>query len=162
MAIKDQFTNYIHNLQNTICATIETLDGKARFEEDRWIREEGGGGITRIMADGAVIEKGGVNTSIVTGNLPVAMQQAFNVAESVFFACGLSLVLHPLNPYVPTVHANYRYFELYDKSGKCLDSWFGGGSDLTPYYLFKEDGKHFHTTRKKRLLCHGLHYCDAY
>jgi coproporphyrinogen III oxidase len=79
------------------------------------------------------------------------MQQAFGVGESNFFACGLSLVIHPLNPYVPTVHANWRYFELYDTEGKILDSWFGGGADLTPYYLFKEDGKHFHSTLKKAM-----------
>jgi coproporphyrinogen III oxidase len=169
MTIKDQFTTYIHQLQNTICAAIEKLDGKAVFVEDRWVREEGGGGITRIMTDGNVIEKGGVNTSIVSGNLPLAMQQAFNVAESDFFACGLSLVLHPLNPFVPTVHANYRYFELYDKSGNQLDSWFGGGSDLTPYYLFKEDGKHFHTTLKNAMDAFGTdlypkykQHCDEY
>ena len=169
MTIKDQFTTYIHQLQNTICTAIETLDGKALFVEDRWIREEGGGGITRIMAEGNVIEKGGVNTSIVSGNLPPAMQQAFNVAESLFFACGLSLVLHPINPFVPTVHANYRYFELYDKSGNQLDRWFGGGSDLTPYYIFKEDGRHFHTTLKNAMDAFGeelylkyKQHCDEY
>lgn len=166
---RQRWIEYVHNLQNTICAAIEILDGKAHFAEDRWIREEGGGGITRIMADGNVIEKGGVNTSIVSGNLPVAMQQAFNVAESDFFACGLSLVLHPINPYVPTVHANYRYFELYDKCGNRLDSWFGGGSDLTPYYLYKEDGRHFHTTLKNAMDAFGddwypkyKQHCDEY
>ena len=169
MNIKDQFTSYIHHLQNTICEAIEALDGHSRFEEDHWVREEGGGGITRIMADGNVIEKGGVNTSAVHGNLPAAMQQAFSVPESDFFACGLSLVLHPLNPFVPTVHANYRYFELYDKSGNRLDSWFGGGSDLTPYYLFKEDGRHFHTTLKNAMDNFGAElypkykqHCDEY
>jgi coproporphyrinogen III oxidase len=79
------------------------------------------------------------------------MQEAFNVPESNFFACGLSLVIHPGNPYVPTVHANWRYFELYDQQGSKLDSWFGGGADLTPYYIFKEDGKHFHTTLKQAM-----------
>lgn len=152
MSIKDQFIAYIHNLQNEICAGLEAVDGKARFIEDKWIREEGGGGISRVISDGAVFEKGGVNTSVVQGKLPPAMQHAFNVPESDFFACGLSLVIHPLNPFVPTVHANWRYFELYGKEdGKLLDSWFGGGSDLTPYYIFEEDGKHFHNTLKQAM-----------
>ncbi len=151
MSIKDQFVSYIHNLQDSICAGLEAVDGKAKFIEDKWERPEGGGGKTRVIAGGNVFEKGGVNTSVVYGPLPAAMQQAFNVPESNFFACGLSLVIHPLNPHVPTVHANWRYFELYDNEGKRLDCWFGGGSDLTPYYIYEEDGKHFHTTLKNSI-----------
>ena len=151
MSIKDQFIAYIHGLQDSICAALEGIDGKAKFFEDKWERKEGGGGKTRVIADGNVFEKGGVNTSVVHGALPAAMQQAFGVPDSDFLACGLSLVIHPLNPYVPTVHANWRYFELYDKEGKRLDCWFGGGSDLTPYYIFEEDGKHFHTTLKNAM-----------
>lgn len=151
MSTKTAFIQYIHTLQDRICKALEEADGRAVFAEDRWSREEGGGGITRIIADGAVFEKGGVNTSVVKGVLPPAMQEAFKVGESNFFACGLSLVLHPINPYVPTVHANWRYFELYDKNGGRLDSWFGGGADLTPYYLFKEDAKHFHCTLKNAM-----------
>lgn len=169
MSIKEQFTNYIHNLQDQICAGLERVDGKAKFVEDAWVRPEGGGGKSRVIADGNVFEKGGVNTSIVHGALPAAMQQAFNVPESNFFACGLSLVIHPLNPFVPTVHANWRYFELYDKEGKKLDSWFGGGSDLTPYYLFEEDAIHFHTTLKNAMDPFGAEkypqykkHCDEY
>src|SRR3954462_10057764 len=123
MSIREQFIQYIHGLQDTICAGLEGVDGKARFIEDKWERPEGGGGKTRVIANGRVFEKGGVNTSVVHGSLPAAMQQAMNVPESDFFACGLSLVIHPLNPYVPTVHANWRYFELYAKEGKRLDSW---------------------------------------
>jgi coproporphyrinogen III oxidase len=151
MSIKEQFTSHIHELQNTICAELEKLDGKATFVEDKWERPEGGGGKSRVIADGNVFEKGGVNTSVVYGTLPAAMQQTLGVTDSNFFACGLSLVIHPLNPFVPTVHANWRYFELYDKEGKKVDSWFGGGSDLTPYYIFEEDGKHFHTTLKNAM-----------
>ena len=148
MRIKEQFIQYIHSLQDAICAGLEAADGKAKFIEDKWERPEGGGGKTRVIANGAVFEKGGVNTSVVHGALPAAMQQAFSVQESNFFACGLSLVIHPRNPYVPTVHANWRYFELYDKNGQRLDCWFGGGSDLTPNYIFEEDAKHFHGTLK--------------
>jgi coproporphyrinogen III oxidase len=146
--IKEAFSTYILQLQHDICKGLEEADGKSRFLEDRWERPEGGGGISRVISDGNVFEKGGVNTSVVHGELPKPMQQAFNVEESYFFACGLSLVIHPLNPYVPTVHANWRYFELYDKNGNLKDRWFGGGSDLTPYYIFEEDGRHFHNSLK--------------
>ncbi|MBA3829195.1 MAG: oxygen-dependent coproporphyrinogen oxidase [Taibaiella sp.] len=149
--MKEQFIKYIHALQSTICTALEGIDGHAHFAEDRWERPEGGGGISRTISNGHVFEKGGVNTSVVHGILPLAMQQAFNVPESDFLACGLSLVMHPVNPYVPTVHANWRYFELYDKQGSRLDSWFGGGTDLTPYYIFEEDGRHFHNTLKNTM-----------
>jgi coproporphyrinogen III oxidase len=169
MELKEQFVDYIHTLQDTICAGLEGMDGKAKFKEDKWERPEGGGGRTRVIADGNVFEKGGVNTSVVHGSLPPAMQQAFGVPESDFFACGLSLVIHPLNPYVPTVHANWRYFELYDKAGNKLDAWFGGGSDLTPYYLFEEDAIHFHSTLKNVMEPFGTDkypkfkkHCDEY
>src|SRR4051812_44328205 len=117
MNTKETFNSYILELQNSICSALESVDGKASFIEDPWTREEGGGGISRVISNGNVFEKGGVNTSAVYGTLPAAMQQAFGVPESNFFACGLSLVIHPLNPYVATVHANWRYFELYDRSG---------------------------------------------
>jgi coproporphyrinogen III oxidase len=151
MNIKESFSNYIISLQNTICNALEKIDGNARFIEDKWERPEGGGGVSRVISDGAVFEKGGVNISMVFGKLPETMQQAFAVSENNFFACGLSLVIHPLNPFVPTVHANWRYFEMYDIEGTRIDSWFGGGTDLTPHYIFKEDGKHFHTTLKNTL-----------
>ncbi len=169
MSIRERFTNHIHQLQDKICASLEQMDGKAVFEEDRWERAEGGGGISRVISNGNVFEKGGVNTSAVHGKLPEAMQQAFNVPDSRFFACGLSLVIHPLNPYVPTVHANWRYFELYNMDGEKVDSWFGGGADLTPYYIFKEDGKHFHASFKQVMdtFDEGLYpkykqHCDEY
>lgn len=167
--VKEQFVNYIHDLQKRICTGLEEVDGKSKFVQDKWERAEGGGGLTMVISDGAVFEKGGVNTSVVHGALPQAMQAAFNVPESNFFACGLSMVIHPRNPYVPTVHANWRYFELYDKEGNKIDSWFGGGADLTPYYLFIEDGKHFHTTLKNAMDKFGSdlypkykQHCDEY
>lgn len=146
--MKDKFYHYIQALQDTITSKLEEVDGGAKFRQDIWERPEGGGGRTRIIESGNVIEKGGVNISAVHGPLPAAMQSYFNVGDVDFFACGLSLVIHPRNPFVPTVHANWRYFEMYDKSGNVVDSWFGGGQDLTPYYLFDEDAKHFHQTCK--------------
>jgi coproporphyrinogen III oxidase len=145
---KTEFETFINDLQDEICLTLEAIDGKGRFCEDLWQREGGGGGCTRIIANGAVFEKGGVNTSAVQGTLPESMINYLKTDFRHFFACGLSLVLHPLNPYVPTVHANYRYFELYDNDGEVIDFWFGGGSDLTPYYFFEADKAHFLLTQK--------------
>jgi coproporphyrinogen III oxidase len=167
--MKSQFYRYIENLQDTITSTLEKIDGKTTFREDNWKRPEGGGGRTRVIEKGNVFEKGGVNISAVHGALPKAMQAYFNVGEVDFYACGLSLVLHPINPFVPTVHANWRYFEMYDKKGAIVDQWFGGGQDLTPYYLFEEDAKHFHQTCKAACDNHNLNFyveykkkCDEY
>lgn len=169
MSIKNNFISFIHGLQDGICAALEQADGKATFLEDRWERPGGGGGKTRVIANGNVFEKGGVNTSVVHGELPEAMAQQFGVTNSQFMACGISLVLHPVNPFVPTVHANFRYFELYDQDGTLKDSWFGGGADLTPYYLQEEDGIHFHRTFKdacdpfgKELYPAYKKHCDEY
>jgi coproporphyrinogen III oxidase len=148
MSVKDEWISYIENLQNRICTELESCDGKAKFIEDKWQRNEGGGGKTRVIADGDVFEKGGVNTSVVFGNVSDAMRNQLKIDGEEWFACGLSLVLHPLNPFVPTVHCNYRMFELYDKNEVVTDRWFGGGTDLTPYYLFEEDAKYFHQTYK--------------
>lgn len=146
--MKDKFYNYIQQLQDTITSKLEAIDGKAKFREDLWERPEGGGGRTRVIENGNVFEKGGVNISGVHGKLPDSMQKYFGVKDADFFACGLSLVLHPKSPMVPTVHANWRYFEMYDQDGNIVDQWFGGGQDLTPYYLFEDDAKHFHQTCK--------------
>jgi coproporphyrinogen III oxidase len=148
MTILNEFTQYIHTLQDRICTAIETIDGKEKFKEDLWQRDGGGGGKTRIITDGNVFEKGGVNTSIVHGKLPEAMKQYFNTAHEDFVAAGISLVIHPRSPFVPTVHANFRYFELSNTEGGVVDAWFGGGADLTPSYVFVEDGAHFHRTLK--------------
>ena len=170
--MKNKFYQYLQNLQDQIVAGLETVDGQAKFREDIWERPEGGGGRTRVIENGQVIEKGGVNISAVHGKLPEAMRQLFNVGEADFFACGLSLVIHPKNPMVPTVHANWRYFEMYPKSpsfGGVGEAWFGGGQDLTPYYLFEEDAKHFHQTCKTACDKHNLEFylkfkkqCDEY
>lgn len=161
-SIKDRFIKHIHALQNEICQALEEADGKAKFLEDRWERPGGGGGISRVISDGPVFEKGGVNTSVVYGELPEVMRQHLNAAHSGFMAAGLSLVIHPRNPYVPTVHANWRYFELYDETGAVADSWFGGGSDLTPYYIFPEDGEHFHRTLKEAMDPFSPNYYPLY
>ena len=151
--MKEKFYSFIKNLQDKITKEFELIDGNEFFTEDVWQRKEGGGGRTRILQNGGVFEKGGVNISKVYGKLPKSMQSYFKVRDVDFFACGLSLVMHPKNPMIPTVHANWRYFEMYDKSGEIIDQWFGGGLDLTPYYIFKEDIEHFHGICKK--VCEG-------
>jgi coproporphyrinogen III oxidase len=148
MSIKENWVHFILQLQNDICHALEKCDGKAKFIEDAWDRPEGGGGKTRVIANGNVIEKGGVNTSIVYGDVTAAMRTQLKIEGASWFACGLSLVIHPYNPFVPTVHANYRMFELYNEKEEVIDRWFGGGTDLTPYYLFEEDARHFHQTYK--------------
>lgn len=146
--IKQDWINYIGDLQNRICLALEEADGKAQFIEDLWQREEGGGGKTRVIANGNVFEKGGVNTSVVFGKVTKTMKTQMKMDGSKWFACGLSVVLHPVNPFVPTVHCNYRMFELYNENDELADQWFGGGTDLTPCYLFEEDARHFHQTYK--------------
>ncbi len=169
MSIKSTFERHIFDLQNRICQGLEQSDQKATFEEDQWEREGGGGGITRVLNNGNVIEKGGVNVSVVFGDLPPLFQKKFEVEQATFYACGLSLVIHPMSPKVPTVHANWRYFEMYDEHQKLSKSWFGGGTDLTPYYLDDEDAKHFHRVNKTVCEKHHPNYypnfkkeCDTY
>ena len=162
MDIKQNWIDHIHELQNKICRALEEADGKAKFMEDEWKRPEGGGGKTRVIANGNVFEKGGVNTSVVYGDVTDAMSTQLKINGTKWFACGLSLVIHPLNPYVPTVHANWRFFELYDEDNNKLDAWFGGGSDLTPYYLFEEDAQHFHGTLKKTMDAFGKELYPIY
>ncbi len=148
MALKEDWILFIEELQNHICKTLEDSDGKAKFIEDKWERAEGGGGKTRVISNGNVFEKGGVNTSIVFGDVTEAMRTQLKIDGSKWFACGISIVMHPVNPFVPTVHCNYRMFELYNESDEVIDRWFGGGTDLTPYYLFEEDARYFHQTYK--------------
>ena len=166
---KDTWIGYVGDLQDRICNALEMLDGKSAFQSDRWSREGGGGGHTRVISGGDVFEKGGVNTSSVWGDVTPPMRSQLKIEGDKWFACGLSLVIHPRNPYVPTTHANWRYFELYDKEGRLTDSWFGGGADLTPYYLFEEDARHFHSTFKKAMEPYGADtysryktWCDEY
>ncbi|KAF0652177.1 coproporphyrinogen III oxidase [Cyanobium sp. Copco_Reservoir_LC18] len=152
-------------LQDSICAGLASLDGGADFEEQSWERPEGGGGRSRVMKDGRVFEQGGVNFSEVEGERlpPSILSQRPEAEGHRWFATGTSMVLHPRNPYVPTVHLNYRYFE----AGPVW--WFGGGADLTPYYPFLEDARHFHRTLKGA--CDGVDpayyqvfkpWCDEY
>lgn len=148
MSIKEEFISFIHETQDELCAVLEAIDGKANFKEDAWERQAGGGGKTRVIANGAVIEKGGVNTSVVYGKLTEQMKLALQMQGDSWFACGISVVIHPFSPLQPTVHCNYRLFELYDGAGAVIDRWFGGGSDLTPYYLEEQDAILFHQAHK--------------
>lgn len=144
----EAWVDIVQQLQDSICVALENVDGKAKFKEDEWQREEGGGGKTRVIANGNIFEKGGVNTSVVYGDVTDLMRRQLNIEGSKWFASGMSIVLHPLNPFVPTVHCNYRMFLLYNEAMNIIDQWFGGGTDLTPYYLFEEDAIHFHSTYK--------------
>ena len=144
LSLKKRTRDFFAELQDEICDALEKLDGKGSFREDLWTREEGGGGRTRVMEDGAVFEKAGVNFSEVHGVFDESFANRLPVGDGTdFFATGISLVLHPLNPFVPTVHANFRYLE------RGSSGWFGGGSDLTPYYPYLEDAIHFHRTLKE-------------
>lgn len=163
-SIKERFTDFIYDLQDEICDTLEALDGKARFRHDDWDREGGGGGHTRVIEKGEVFEKGGVNVSTVHGELPELIRKRFEVEQGWFWAGGISLVIHPQSPMVPTVHANFRYFELYDDENmnEIRDQWFGGGADLTPYYLWDEDAVHFHRVFKQACDPHGEELYPTY
>jgi coproporphyrinogen III oxidase len=145
----DQVKQYLLDLQDRICQRLEQEDGSARFQQDEWQRPEGGGGRSRVISGGAVIEKGGVNFSHVFGqNLPPSASLARpELAGRSFQAMGVSLVVHPENPYVPTSHANVRLF-IAEKEGEEPVWWFGGGYDLTPYYGFAEDCRSWHQTAK--------------
>jgi coproporphyrinogen III oxidase len=135
------------DVQERITSALERVDG-GRFENDEWAREGGGGGRTRILSDGQLIEKGGVNVSCVFGELPEKYALELPGEGRRFFATGVSLVLHPRSPHVPTVHANFRYLEKGDSA------WFGGGSDLTPWILYDEDAIHFHKTWRDAIARH--------
>lgn len=140
---------YLLGLQSSICEALEAIDGQAKFELDEWQREAGGGGRTRVLSGGAVFEQGGVNFSEVSGDNmpPSATASRPELAGRSFKAMGVSLVIHPHNPFVPTSHANVRFF-IAEKEGEDPIWWFGGGYDLTPYYGNKEDVIHWHQTAK--------------
>lgn len=154
MKIKDEWIKIIDDLQNKICRAVEECDNGGTFKEDTWQREGGGGGKTRIICKGNVFEKGGVNSSVVYGDVTHTMRKHLGMVGSSWFACGLSIVLHPVNPFVPSIHCNYRMFELYDKKNLLIDQWFGGGTDLTPNYLYEDDAIHFHKVHKD--ICDGF------
>lgn len=165
-----QVKNYLLQLQHQLCQRFEAMDGKSQFNEDAWTRTEGGGGISKAMSNGKVFEKAGVNFSHVIGEeLPAsATASRPQLAGRHFTALGVSLVIHPLNPYAPTAHANVRFF-IAEKQGEKPIWWFGGGFDLTPYYGFEEDCRHWHQTAQKACQPFGDHYypkfkawCDDY
>lgn len=167
---KHAVKNYLLNLQNKICDALEQEDGSGNFLEDTWLREEGGGGRSRVIENGGVIEKGGVNFSHVFGNKMPASATAHRpeLAGRSFEAMGVSLVIHPHNPYVPTSHANVRFF-IAEKEGAAPVWWFGGGYDLTPYYGNEDDCRHWHQTAKDACDPFGQHiypgfkkWCDEY
>ena len=160
--MKERFSAHINQLQDRITSTLEDIDGTSRFQIDDWNRLGGGGGQSRIIENGNVFEKGGVNVSNIFGELPDSMTSFLKVEHGHFFACGISLVIHPKNPMVPTVHANFRYFELYDDDQTIVDQWFGGGIDLTPYFLFDEDVVHFHQQCKSVCDVHDPSFYQTY
>ena len=168
---------FVKQQQKEIVSALQTIDG-CEFRVDTWNRSAGGDGISCVLQDGKVFEKAGVNTSIVYGTLPKPAIQKMRVNHKAidhdvqslqFFAAGLSMVLHPHNPMAPTVHLNYRYFETMDENGEGKAWWFGGGTDLTPSYLFEEDAIHFHKIIKDACDKHDKSYfprfkawCDRY
>jgi len=147
---KEDITDWFKNLQEDIASNLEKLDGKGFFKEDLWDRKGGGGGCTRVMEEGRIIEKGGVNFSAVYGKTPEKMAWSQGIPESDFYATGISIVLHPYHPMIPIIHMNTRYFEM--ESG---EKWFGGGIDLTPHYVSLSDAAFFHGYLKK--LCDRFH-----
>ncbi len=166
----DAVKAYLLDLQKNICAGLETVDGQGQFQSDCWDRDSGGSGVSNVLAGGKIIEKGGVNFSHVFGeSLPVsATAKRPELAGRSFQAMGVSLVIHPRNPYAPTSHANVRFF-IADKAGENPVWWFGGGYDLTPYYGFEEDCIHWHHTARAACLPFGSevytdfkNWCDEY
>lgn len=143
MFSKENVSEWFKGLQDRICKSLEDADGKAKFIEDNWTREEGGGGRTRIIQHGNVLEKGGVAFSAVHGEMPDNVLQALGLPKADFFATGVSIVLHPQSPMVPIIHMNVRYFEMTNGT-----RWFGGGIDLTPHYIVEDDAKFFHSQLK--------------
>ncbi len=143
----NQVKAFLLSLQDQICQQLAAADGRAQFKQDQWVREEGGGGQSRVLTGGALFEQAGVNFSHVSGETLPASATAHRpeLAGRSFQAMGVSLVIHPLSPYIPTSHANVRFF-IAEKPGEDPVWWFGGGFDLTPYYGFEEDARHWHQT----------------
>lgn len=150
MITKEQIAEDYKQIQDEICAALEATDGKATFEQEVWEREGGGGGRTRVIQNGNIFEKGGVNFSAVYGQLPETIKKALNVEQDDFFATGVSIVIHPNHPLVPIIHMNIRYFEMPSSFNNTTPPvrWFGGGIDLTPHYVFDADAKYFHQQLK--------------
>lgn len=144
MITKEQIAEWFKDLQDDICQKLEAADGTGKFQEENWVRAEGGGGRSRVLQNGSVLEKGGVMFSQVHGDLPEAIQKSFKVDKTTFFATGVSIVIHPGHPLVPIIHMNVRYFETPEAGLK----WFGGGIDLTPHYINEQDARFFHQALK--------------
>ncbi|MEO9853620.1 MAG: oxygen-dependent coproporphyrinogen oxidase [Reichenbachiella sp.] len=140
---KEEIQEWFKYLQDDICNSLEKTDGQGQFKEDLWDRPEGGGGRTRVIIGGTIIEKGGVNFSAVNGPTPTKILEALHIDKADFFATGVSIVMHPHSPMVPIIHMNVRYFEM--SNGV---SWFGGGIDLTPHYVDEADAMYFHKQLK--------------
>ena len=171
---RERVGRLVTDLHDETTRFFTELDGGGRFREDAWTREGGGGGVSRVLTGGAAFEKAGINRSIVEGTLPAGMAQRFGAragseGDTAFYAAGVSLVVHPSSPMVPTVHLNVRYFEIIGPAGEPLDAWFGGGTDLTPTFPYPEDAVHFHRTLKG--VCDRSHpgfyprfktWCDHY
>lgn len=157
MLTKETIAQEFQNIQDQICLALESEDGKGRFKEDKWERPGGGGGRSRVLVEGNVIEKGGVNFSAVEGETPEKILNALNLSNSDFFATGVSIVLHPYNPFVPIIHMNIRYFEMSNGTW-----WFGGGIDLTPHYIDKSDAAFFHTQLKNVCDKHDSSYYSEF
>jgi len=153
MITKEQIAEQYQQIQNEICAGLELVDVEGKFQEEIWNRDGGGGGRTRIIQNGSVLEKAGVNFSAVHGKLPDSIKKAFGVSEDDFFATGVSIVIHPNSPWIPIIHMNIRYFEMLGETGKEM-RWFGGGIDLTPHFVIEEDARFFHRSLK--------HTCDKF
>ncbi len=156
MSMQIEVANWFMNLQDKICLGLEKAEAGSLFKEDKWVRQGGGGGITRILSNGRIIEKGGVNFSAIHGEAPEFLRsQLLNKVankSTSFFATGVSIVIHPLNPAVPIIHMNVRYFEMDSIS------WFGGGIDLTPHYINEEDAIFFHNGLKSMCKKHNSNY----
>jgi coproporphyrinogen III oxidase len=157
MVFKQEVAQWFQGLQDRICRALEAADGKATFQEDAWKRHEGGGGRSRAIAHGNIIEKGGVNFSAVHGKTPEKIRKALQLSDGEFFATGVSIVLHPYNPFVPIIHMNVRYFEISDGT-----YWFGGGIDLTPHYINDNDAHYFHSVLKTVCDKHHPAYYPAF
>jgi coproporphyrinogen III oxidase len=159
--MKEEITEWFKSLQDNICSSLENEDVNGfatavKFNEDNWLREEGGGGRTRIFQDGNIIEKGGVNFSAVYGDVPDFLKNddsASKATKDTFYATGVSIVIHPKNPMVPIIHMNVRYFEMSNGIW-----WFGGGIDLTPHYVNEDDARFFHSTLKTACDKHRPNY----
>lgn len=160
---KENITDWLKSLQDNICKALELEDGLAKFKEENWTRKEGGGGRSRVIENGNVIEKGGVMFSAVSGKIPAFLLKEHehsitsssfgSIEEELFFATGISIVIHPQSPLVPIIHMNIRYFEMLGESGKEM-RWFGGGIDLSPHFVIEDDARFFHRSLK--------HTCDKF